>query len=200
MGQEFKIIHRREIPGEPALVVQLEDLNYLNHPEVDEILTAAGISRELFEKLLRKDFVVESEANFSVPNEQGEKKEDIHQLIARIQLGLIEVSDCRLYPAAESRNGVVGFHLKVEPKGGFEAILALEGRAVLAIPDRIEAVALGIYAASRERTLIEMKPGTLAILPAGVGNDWIKVDEGFEFLYICCPPWNSNFVRPAYSY
>lgn len=190
-----KILFEREHPVEPALAIQLGNLQEdLNNPAITRILEYMNVPPEAFAALLRRDFDRTKEPNrFSVPRPTGEKIEDVEQYIVDTQLGAVEVSDCKFYQDAVMQANEMAFHLR----GGFEIFYAIAGRATLSIPDAVEPIAPSAYMVSRKRTDIAMQPGTLAIVPAPTANGWSAIGEGFELRYICLPPWNPQFVRTA---
>jgi len=194
MSVEAPVAYERESSKEPALVVQLENPNDLSHPKIQEMLHSLGMPTELFGQLLRRELEPISTAKFSLPPE-GPTMEDLDQHIVNTPLGLVEVSDCKLYPPAAPSRDNTGLHLKVG-KGGFEVIYVLKGEAALTFPQTVNPVG-GVYFASEERKNVVLTPGTLAIIPAPTANGWFEVGEGFEFRYICLPPWHESFVRPA---
>jgi len=196
MNIESEIIYERENPKEPALVVRLKDLHDLKHPKIKKMVEGLGLSIELFGQLLRRELKPVTSASFSLP-EDGPKKEDIDLHLVDTPLGKIEVSDCKLYLPAVTGRDDTGLHLKVGEKGGFEVIYALRGRATLTFPETVKPVASGLYVASKKRRDVELTPGTLAIIPAPTANGWSAVGKGFEFRYICLPPWNADFVKQA---
>jgi hypothetical protein len=195
MSVENPIIYERKSSEEPALVIQLEDPHDLSHPKIQEMLEKLGITKRLFGQLLRRELEPISTAKFSLPPE-GPTVEDIDQHIVDTPLGLVEVSDCKLYPPAAPSRDNTGLHLKISNKGGFEVIYALKGQAILTFPQIVEPIG-GVYVASEKKNNVILTPGTLAIIPAPTANGWSAVGEGFEFRYICLPPWQESFVRPA---
>lgn len=195
-SSEFSIIYERKSSKEPALVIQLKDVYNLKHPKIRKMVEGLGMSIELFGQLLRRELKPVTTAKFLLP-ETGPTKEEIDQHIVDTLLGKVEVSDCKLYPPAVTGKDDTGLHLKVGEKRGFEVIYALKGRATLTFPEAVKPVTSGLYVASKKRMDVELTPGTLAIIPAPTANGWSAVGEGFEFRYICLPPWNVDFVKQA---
>ncbi len=196
MKSEASVVFEKEEVNECALVIQLEDLNRLDHPKIKEIIESSGLSVREFGRLLRLEFEpLIGPTRHEVPNSKGEKIEDVVKSIAGTSVGEIEVSDVRLYPSVVAGRDDMSLHLKVGENKGFEVIYALKGEAHLAFPKIVEPVAPEIYTASKEREHIKLIPGTLAIIPAPTANGWSMVGENFSFRYICQPIYSSDFVR-----
>lgn len=198
MKSEVPIVFERDEVNEPALVIEIGDLNNLNHPKIRNMVEPFGLSVDEFGRLLRLEFEpLIGPTEFSVRNSNGEKIENGVKRIAGSSVGEIEVSDITLYPSVVTGKNDMSLHFKLGEKKGFEAIYALEGEAELAFPKTVEPVAVGVYIASKEREFVKLTPGTLAIIPAPTANGWSMVGENFRFLYICQPRWNPTFVKQA---
>ncbi|MBF8250336.1 MAG: hypothetical protein HW400_937 [Candidatus Levybacteria bacterium] len=193
MGEDELVFEKKE-QGEPALVIKLKDKKDLSDPRITNILMDVGISIETFTQLLNMPVKGTSKETF---NSRGVKIEDVVQEIINTPMGKAEIADVMLYKNAVAGQDDMALHLKVGQTKGFEAIYVEEGEALLGFPKTVDPVAPGVYAASKQRDEILLTPGTLAIIPAPTANGWSKTGEGFKFRYICQPPWNSTFVKPA---
>lgn len=191
---EDGLIFERQEQGEPALVIKLKDRGNLNDPRIVNILKDIGMPIETFTDLLNMPIEGASKEIF---NGRGVKIEDVVQKIVDTPTGKTEVDEVLLYKNVVAGQDDMALHLKVGRTKGFEAIYVEKGEAILGFPKAVNPVAPGVYAASKQRDEIVLTPGTLAIIPAPTANGWSKAGEGFRFRYICQPPWNSTFVKPA---
>lgn len=196
---ENEIIFERQNKEEPSLVVEAPDLEKISHPKITEILKKIGLTPDQLREYLSLD--IKAQPNFSnhpVYNDDGKKIEDIDQVIVNTPSGPLDILDVVLHPEVLSAAGDTVIHLKKGQNGGFEIIYAKKGVATLSFTDEV-VPAGNLYAGSKDKTDIELKPGTLAIIPAPTANSWTSVGEGFSFRYICQPPWNKDFVAPVVS-
>lgn len=196
MAEKQKVSFERIVPGEEALVIS-DGLKNLDHPILVDLLKQIGITPKLFEQLItgQCELLNPPKDEEFAPN--GKKLEDIKLGIAKTELGHIEVSEITLHPDAIDPNDIT-LHLKQPDQRGFEAILVLDGEGTLRFPDSANPVTPGVYARSDKGTDVNVNTGDLVLIPAPTANGWTKATEGFKFRYVGLPPWNSNFVVPAF--
>ncbi|HVT01554.1 MAG TPA: hypothetical protein VHE53_05010 [Patescibacteria group bacterium] len=191
---EALITYDRQVAGEEAIAIRA-GVNNLDNPRLIQLLERTGVSQNLFRKLINADCEWEVAPHTEEYFVEGKKLEDLTRMVAKTELGPVEISDVKLYGGAINPDDM-GFHLKQSPNPGFEAILVQNGNAQMRIPDSVEPIG-ELYAKSEGYTDVALNKGDLLFLPAPVANNWSYASEDFEFRYICFPRWNKNLIAPA---
>lgn len=196
MPENSEVAFERTVAGEEAIVLS-KGLENLDNPKFLDLLRKTGVPPTLFGKLIHGqcDWLKPPTDQEFFSN--GKKLEDIKLGIASTELGPIEVSEVTFHPEAVKPDDIA-LHLKQPTHRGFEAILVLEGKASLYLPDSTNPVGTGIYVRSKNGTNVDLNEGDLTFIPAPTANGWLKATEGFRFRYVCLPPWHSNFVVPTF--
>ncbi|HVZ66814.1 MAG TPA: hypothetical protein VG917_01000 [Patescibacteria group bacterium] len=188
---EVLITYDRQVPGEEAIALK-DGVNNLNNPRLLQLLGKTGVSVDLFRQLVNADCEWEVAPHAEEYFVEGKKLEDLTRMVAKTELGPIEISDVKLYGGAINPQDM-GFHLKQSPNPGFEAILVQNGNAKMRIPDTVTPTG-ELYMQSEEYTDVALNKGDLLLLPAPVANNWSQASEDFEFRYICFPRWSKDLI------
>ena len=192
-----EILYERYKAEEPAVVIQSGKMDEIHHPRLRRLVASVGLPFDEFKELLQTPFGDNDELS-PVYNDQGDKIEDIQTKTIQTSIGALEVARVNLYRPAVNHGSITSLHLQEGEHRGFEAIYMLSGKATLTFPETVEPTGMDSYVASNDRVNVDLKPGSLAFIPAPTANGWSWVGwKDVSFLYISQPPWNKDIVKPA---